>query len=90
MNSHLPLAPKWAGEPQLPAEIQQIVNVPRPDRSVQQARQLADYFFNLDPEYKRLEATARMAAQQAQQYRLTGVQDLAWALINTPAFLFNR
>ena len=44
----------------------------------------------LDPEFKRLEATARMAALQAQQYRLTGVQDLAWALINTPAFLFNR
>ena len=29
-------------------------------------------------------------AEQQKNERLTGAQDLAWALINSPAFLFNR
>jgi hypothetical protein len=31
-----------------------------------------------------------LSEQQNNQKRLTGAQDIAWAIINTPAFLFNR
>jgi hypothetical protein len=44
----------------------------------------------LDPKLVQLRADAELSAKQLANKRLTGVQDLAWALINTPAFLFNR
>ena len=31
-----------------------------------------------------------LSAKLIENKRLTGVQDLSWALINTPSFLFNR
>ena len=41
-----------------------------------------------------IDAASHIASEgkdgQAADRRLTGVQDLAWALVNTPAFLFNR
>jgi hypothetical protein len=44
----------------------------------------------IDPKLVQLRADAEMSAKQLGNKRLTGVQDLAWALINNPAFLFNR
>jgi hypothetical protein len=44
----------------------------------------------IDPKLVQLRADAEMSKQQLANKRLTGAQDLAWALINNPAFLFNR
>ena len=44
----------------------------------------------LDPKLVQLRADAEQSKAQLANKRLTGVQDLTWALINTPAFLFNH
>jgi WD40 repeat protein/mono/diheme cytochrome c family protein len=44
----------------------------------------------VDPQLVQLRADAEMSKAQAADARLTVVQDLAWALMNSPAFLFNR
>ena len=43
-----------------------------------------------DPKLVSLRADAAASEKQLQNKRLTAAQDLAWALINSPAFLFNR
>jgi hypothetical protein len=44
----------------------------------------------LDFALSQLRADADQSTKQAADARLTAAQDLAWALINSPAFLFNR
>jgi len=44
----------------------------------------------VDPQLSRLERAVQLGNEQLQNSRLTTAQDLAWALINSPAFLFNR
>ncbi|MCD8534686.1 MAG: DUF1549 domain-containing protein [Verrucomicrobia bacterium] len=43
-----------------------------------------------DPFLEQLKRDVRLSAQQLENPRLTVAQDLAWALINSPAFLFNH
>jgi WD40 repeat protein len=43
-----------------------------------------------EPDLARLRHDLEMSVQQAAVRRLTATQDIAWALINSPAFLFNR
>lgn len=51
-----------------------------------ESAQLHDYYLSADVEYQQLRSAERMLANP----RLAAVQDLAWALINSPAFLFNH
>ncbi len=44
----------------------------------------------IDPTLVRLRADAEMSHRQIEVHRLTAAQDLVWALVNTPAFLFNH
>lgn len=44
----------------------------------------------IDPRLAQLRHDVELSARQLQNVRLTFAQDLAWALINSPAFLFNR
>lgn len=43
----------------------------------------------MDPGLRELRRAAELSAKQMKDRRLTTAQDLAWALINSPAFLFN-
>ncbi|HUG90005.1 MAG TPA: DUF1549 domain-containing protein [Planctomycetaceae bacterium] len=43
-----------------------------------------------DPALVRLKSDLEMSTQQLSNQRLTAAQDLAWALINSPEFLFNH
>jgi hypothetical protein len=43
-----------------------------------------------DPAIVRLRADHATSARQLADRRLTATQDLAWALINSPAFFFNH
>ncbi|MFM2177866.1 MAG: hypothetical protein RL015_1964, partial [Verrucomicrobiota bacterium] len=44
----------------------------------------------LDPKLVQLRRDSDLSAKQLTNKRLTAAQDLAWALINSPAFLFNH
>jgi hypothetical protein len=44
----------------------------------------------LDPKLVQLRRDSELSKQQIVNRRLTAAQDLAWALINSPAFLFNH
>lgn len=44
----------------------------------------------IDPKLLQLRRDAGLSARQLSDRRLTAAQDLAWALINSPAFLFNH
>jgi hypothetical protein len=44
----------------------------------------------IDPQLVQLRHDVEMSIGQAASRRLTAAQDIAWALINSPAFLFNH
>jgi hypothetical protein len=44
----------------------------------------------LDPKLVQLRADTVQSKAQVANKRLTGAQDLVWALVNNPAFLFNH
>jgi len=74
----------------LPEAVAAGLAVPKDQRSAEQAAAVSDYFKSLDTEWTRLSAVAKSAGDQMKNARALGIQDLGWALINSPAFLFNR
>jgi hypothetical protein len=57
---------------------------------LQQALSKAEEPIRLDPRLVQLREDAVASAKQMENSRLVVVQDLAWALINSPGFLFNH
>ena len=84
--SKRPLAPS-----DLPVNIKQALAVARDKRNPDQVRLLRNHYLMTEkPAVRDSLQRLEMRLRQAQNPRLTGVQDVAWALINNPAFLFNR
>ncbi len=83
-------APTPLNTPNVPANIAAVLAVAPEQRSDAQKAEIAAHFRSLDPDWNRLTQAVAAAAEQQKNHRLTGAQDLAWALINSPAFLFNR
>ncbi|HWC89038.1 MAG TPA: hypothetical protein VG433_05275, partial [Pirellulales bacterium] len=74
----------------LPAEVAAILGVGADQRTAEQRATLAHYFRSLDSRWSDLSQRVATSANLSRDKRLLGAQDLAWALINSPAFLFNR
>ncbi|MFO0798779.1 MAG: DUF1553 domain-containing protein [Gemmataceae bacterium] len=72
----------------LSAEEVALLETPAAQRTDAQKARLRSMYLAQDREYQRLAADA--ADVPPADPRVLGAQDLAWALINTPAFLFNR
>jgi hypothetical protein len=73
----------------LPDAIARIMLVPKNKRTPQQQAALVNYQRSSDAELGRLQRLVAELALPADA-RAMGAQDLAWALINSPAFLFNH
>jgi hypothetical protein len=83
-------SPHPASGSKLPAEILAALGVPADQRNDAQKAQLAAYHRSLDTQLAQLAADVKRSEEALKNRRLYGLQDLAWALINSPAFLFNR
>jgi hypothetical protein len=70
------------------ADVVAILDTPAAKRSAEQTGKLRAMFIAQDGEYQRLQRDIPIPPPA--DPRAVGAQDLAWALINTPAFLFNR
>src|SRR5581483_6691423 len=73
----------------LPETITRILAVPAEKRTPQQQTELANHYRSTDAEWMRLNQQLARHPLPGDK-RLLGAQDLAWALINSPAFLFNH
>ena len=73
-----------------PPNIAAIVALPEDQRTAEQQVELARHFRATDAEFARLQTAVTESAKLNSDQRLTGAQDLMWALLNSPAFLFNR
>jgi hypothetical protein len=73
----------------LPANIIRLVNIEPARRTPEQKAELERYYRAQDAELIRLTQAVTEFGPPGDR-RLIGAQDLAWALINSPAFLFNH
>lgn len=74
----------------LDAPLVAAIQAPAESRTDEQWQLLKKAYEPLDNEWKSLRETVAQVRFESQNRRAVGVQDLAWALMNSPAFLFNR
>jgi len=74
---------------QLPADVQKAIAIRIEKRSPEQKTLVSNFYRAQDAELQRLQQEVANAPKPV-DVRLIGAQDLAWALINSPAFLFNH
>jgi len=74
----------------LPADLAALLSVPAAERDEKQQADLRAKYLATDKQHQSLSASVAAVKIQYDNKRLTGLQDLAWALINNPSFLFNR
>lgn len=74
------------GLDRLPANILTVLKKPADARTEEEVQELTDYHRGQDPAYAELKRAAELVSEP----RLVGAQDLAWALINSPGFLYNH
>jgi hypothetical protein len=73
-----------------PEPVAKVLAVPAAKRTNAQKAELANYYKSLDADWKRLSQVVAEHPRPPADKRQLGAQDLAWALINTPGFLFNH
>ncbi len=73
----------------VPENIAQVLRIPADQRDAGQKATLTGYFRSLDPELARRQR-ALAEHDLPVNARALGAQDLTWALLNSPAFLFNH
>jgi hypothetical protein len=74
---------------QVPPNLTKILDIPADKRTPEQKAAVVNHYRSLDTELARLQRRVNEYTVPADA-RTLGAQDLAWALIDTPAFLFNR
>jgi hypothetical protein len=70
------------------ADVLAILDTPADKRTPEQQNRIRQMYTAQDGEYQRLQREIPIAPPS--DPRAIGAQDLTWALLNTPAFLFNR
>jgi hypothetical protein len=78
--------PKLA--PPVPADVVAMLETPADKRTPEVKAKLRDLYLAQDKEYARLKAET--VDPPPADPRVLGAQDLVWALVNSPAFLFNH
>jgi hypothetical protein len=73
----------------VPANIAKILEVPKDKRTPEQQTQIVNYVRSIDQDLARLQRALNEYPVPPSP-RVLGAQDLAWALMNSPAFLFNH